>query len=209
MILLILLPPAAHAGSAATIVEANGQDKFSPSVAEYIVISNQFIWYWGTDGGGTTAREHEIRQDKGLFRSPGGPRTSFPGVPPGFVVSASAGTFPYYCTVHGGPGGQGMSARIRTYPVPFDTTDDEVGVKWADPSNTTGDQYDVRYRVGDGNWRDWKRNTAKLELVFGKNDKPIDVRDGKTYRFRARSEKSSNPAKHSGWSGVLKQTTTL
>lgn len=45
---------------------------------------------------------------------------------------------------------------------------------------------------------------SKLEATFGQNDKPVDVKPGKTYRFRARSEKSAKPDKHSGWSPGFK-----
>ncbi|MEO8092188.1 MAG: hypothetical protein ABI726_05730 [bacterium] len=52
--------------------------------------------------------------------------------------------------------------------------------------------------------RGWKSNMSKLEATFGQNDKPVDVKPGKTYRFRARSEKSAKPDKHSGWSPGFK-----
>ena len=207
MLGLALVPAIAHGGAALITVEADGKNKFSPKVADYIVISGQFYWQWrdSTRKGGTTARKHDVVQDKRLFKSPGGPRKSFPG---DFVVSASAGTFPYHCSVHGGAGGQGMSGKIRAIPTygAGGRTDDQIEVKWADPTNTTGNQYDVRYKPAGGTWKNWKKNTSKEQLVFGKNDKPIDVFPGQTIRFKARSEKAANPSKRSGWSPPFKAT---
>jgi hypothetical protein len=55
----------------------------------------------------------------------------------------------------------------------------------------TGSVYDVQFRVGSGNWRNWRRNTASLASVFGTNGNPVRVRDGVRYSFRARSQEGN------------------
>jgi hypothetical protein len=194
---LALWPTSAQAGAIATTIEAGGENKFSPKVGEYIVISTNFFWFWGAMS--STTRRHDVVQDAGLFRSPGGPRKSFPE--PGFSVSASAGSFPYHCSVHGGKGGQGMSGKVRAIPGTYAApTDDEIPFRWAVKQSNTGNQYDVRFRTEGGEWRLWKRNTANLQGTFGQGDNPVDVKPGRTYRFQGRSERSGHPSKHSGWS---------
>jgi hypothetical protein len=70
-------------------------------------------------------------------------------------------------------------------------------------SSTTGDQYDVRFRVGEnGRWRTWKRNTTELRGVFGKGNNPVDYTVTKKYFVEARSEKSAAPNHRSAWSGA-------
>ncbi|MEO8092179.1 MAG: hypothetical protein ABI726_05685 [bacterium] len=192
-----LLPAQAEAGAALTQVEAGGQNRFDPEVAQYAVVSNQFYWQWG--GAGSTARKHDVVQDKGLFRSPGGPRKSFPD--PGFVLSASAGTFPYHCSVHGSSGGQGMSGKIKSIPGFFRSGEVIVGT-WAGPTSTTGNRYDIRYRIGSGQWHTWKSKTAQLDGYFGQGANPVEIKPEKTYRFQARSLKRADPGKRSGWSPI-------
>jgi len=189
----------ARAGAAGITVEAGGENKFSPKVAEYIVISTNFYFEWGDSGAGTE-RKHQIVQDKGLFRSPGGPRKS---VPKGYIlISASAGTFPYHDPEYGGPGGEGMSGVIKAVPTfgPAKAPPGLFSVKWAVERSTTGDQYDVRYRVENRDWKTWKRNTSARDAIFGQNDNPVNVQDGKTYKIQARSEKSAKPSHRSKWS---------
>jgi plastocyanin len=155
---------------------------------------SSFQWTRGTAGN-----PHNVRQDAGLFRS-GNPTTG----PFSFSVSASAGTYHYYCEVHGSPAG-GMAGVVKVRPVlspapagnPFTVT-------WADAATNTGKAFDVRYKVGTGAFKIWKNDTSQLKAVFGRNMKPVPVMAGKTYQFQVRSEQASNHSKVSGWSPSLR-----
>jgi hypothetical protein len=77
-------------------------------------------------------------------------------------------------------------------------------VSWAlggaAPTNT-GNQFDVQYRVGTaGPWRIWRNDTPTRSGVFGQGNQPVRVIAGRTYQFRARSQKT--PSQPSGWSPV-------
>lgn len=191
----LVVVPVATGGSTFITVEANGNNEFDPDLIGTGLGDNNLAWRWDDDG--TTNRKHNVRQDDKLFYS-GRPTDNRDP----FVRSVSAGSFRYYCERHGGPGGQGMAGKIIVSPssdgIP---TDDTVPIHWAIDQSTTGDQYDVRFRVESGDWRTWKRNTAQRRGVFGKNDNPVDFDPTKLYYVQARSEKSANPKRRSGWSG--------
>ena len=75
-------------------------------------------------------------------------------------------------------------------------------VTWALPGTNTGNQFDVRYRVGTaGAWILWKNNVAARSAIFGLNGLPVQVMPGRTYQFQARSQKT--PTQPSGFSPVL------
>jgi plastocyanin len=134
---------------------------------------------WSSDG---TIFQHNVREDGQLFRS--GAPTSMPF---DFTVVFSAGTFHYYCEIHGSPDG-GMDGLVR---IPVAIARAPAGlpftVVWATEASETGDSYEVQFRVGSGDWRRWRRNTTVLNGVFGRNRAPVRVRDGVRYSFRARS----------------------
>jgi hypothetical protein len=166
------------------------------------LISSNFGWTWGDPAdGGVSARRHNVVQDKGLFRS-GDPVKTAPGPTDYWALSASAGTFPYYCELHGGRGGEGMSGKIQVPPLEGSPEPDGIPVSWAVDASTTGSRYAVRFKVGNGNWRNWKRRTSALSDIFGRDDDPVNFDGTKTYRIQARSQKR-NPDKHSGWSPPL------
>ena len=145
----------------------------------------------------TTANTHNVREDSKLFRS--GPLTDS-GT---YHIVPSAGTYHYYCESHGSENG-GMDGVLKEIPVAGPRNADFFTVGWAPAEDTdTGDQFDVRYKVEDGEWKTWFKNTDKIGWKFGRNDKPIDVKPNKTYRIQARSELHSNPSKHSGFSPSL------
>ncbi|MGI9021245.1 MAG: hypothetical protein ACR2G3_11105 [Solirubrobacterales bacterium] len=170
-------------------------DQFTPQKAPIVGAgTTSHSWQWLGD------HAHNVRQDRRLFYS--GP----PAVDDTFLISASAGTFPYYCEIHGGPGtGMHGTLRIRPAQVAMKTKRGviQIGVRWAPDSPQTGDQFDVQYRVEQGDWKSWRKNTSKTEASFGSNDNPVDVKPGKTYRFRARSEVASNPSRASAFSPPL------
>jgi plastocyanin len=195
-----LVPAVAQAGVSHQItVEAEGQDLFSPELVNANVNEDYvFDWTWGA---GTSA-EHNVRQDSKLFYS-GEPTDAREP----FSVSGSAGTFHYYCEVHGSKSG-GMDGEIALRPnfgmPPLKRGGQPVvNILWASSDSETGNQYDVQYKVGKHDWKYWKKNTAKPSGLFGKNGKPVSVNLDKGYKVRARSEKASNPKRRSGWSPPL------
>jgi hypothetical protein len=153
-------------------------------------------WQRGVDGDA----EHGIRQTAGLFNlaSTSGPID--------YQRFFSAGTFRYYCPVHGSPG-RGMDGVVRIAP-DFDSEPEDVSaftVRWAqEESRETGARFDVRFRrQGADRWTTWKNDTLAFEDEFGVDNRPVRVVKGRVYEFKARSEKRKNPRKRSGWSPVM------
>ena len=192
-------------------VEAGGENRFGPRKVTQQIPEVVFQWNW--NGIDPTAREHNVRQDKRLFYS--GPPTTEDS----FQRSISAGTFHYYCEVHGSRSG-GMDGKVKVRPASLSAPDPEdrsFPVQWAIAGKAsgvsarrgggvpteTGDRFDVRFKVEDGRWRIWKRDTRKVKAQFGRNDNPVHVRNGREYKFKARSQKGSNDNKVSGWSPKL------
>jgi len=150
-------------------------------------------WTWGGFPGETTENEHTVTQNKKLFKS-GAPKDTGD-----FEVNASAGKYPYHCTVHGVSGMKGTLSILTGFA---ELDADSVRVRWATANSTTGKRFDVRYRVDGGDFLIWQRNTRKLSKVFGRNDKPVEFDPAAhDYDFSARSVKGK-PAKHkrSKWS---------
>jgi plastocyanin len=171
--------------------------QFTPSTAAGVV-GDTVSWEWA---GGLDA-PHDVYEDHRLFRS--GTATAAAGTT--FKRTPSAGTFHYYCTLHGGPSG-GMAGVLRIAPAtnagpsgaPFD-------VVWA-TGTRTGSAFDVQYRKAGGLWRTWRTDTAALAGTFGKQGKPITVQSGEVYEFRARSQAdASSPTRVSGWSPTARYT---
>ncbi len=144
---------------------------------------------------------HNVRQDAKLFYS--GPTTSNPNA--SFSFSPSAGTYHYYCEEHGTKRG-GMDGTLKVKPEVGPADIDGFIVTWGDPSVAGTVRHDVQYKIGNGKWKDWVRNETDLGAEFGADDEPVDVKPGKTYRFRARTEKVSNPDKRSDFSPAAKHT---
>ena len=140
---------------------------------------------------------HNVRQDSKLFYS---------GIPTSaninFSISASAGTYHYYCEEHGSSGG-GMDGVVKVRPTfNANPTGLPFTVTWALLGTNTGNQFDVRYRVGTaGAWILWKNNVAARSAIFGQNGLPVQVMPGRTYQFQASSQKT--PTQPSGFSPVL------
>jgi plastocyanin len=189
LVLTVLLPVPAGAGQ----VNVEVHDSFFMPDELGNRVGHTVRWF--SDG---TTLTHNVREDGQLFRS-GAPTTA----PIDYPVVFSAGTFHYYCEVHGSEVG-GMAgfvripARIRRAPdgLPFT-------VRWATQTSETGSVYDVQFKVGSGDWRRWKRDTTALSGVFGRNGNPVRVRDGVRYSFRARSQEG---AAVSRWSPVRRFT---
>jgi plastocyanin len=187
VVLLLLLSTPAEAGQ--VNVEIHDDNTFAPDD-----VGNQVgdTVRWFNDG--MTAASHNVREDGELFRN-GDPTNG----PIDFPVVFSAGTFHYYCEVHGSESG-GMDGLVR---IPLRITRPPDGlrftVRWATQASETGSVYDVQFRVGSGDWRRWKRDTSALSGVFGRNRNPVRVRDGVRYSFRGRSQEGDAVSR---WSPV-------
>ena len=185
---VVAVPASASASVTITLTNDN---TYSPSSAGLDLGDGSFDWQWGPGGAGLLDL-HNVVSDDELFNS-GAPVASRPG---GYSVTASSGTYPYFCILH-----VGMEGVVSVTPVlgPTDPGGGPIYVSWASPDTTTGDRYDVRYRAGK-KWKKWKKDTGKLSGVFGKKRKPVKVKSGKTYRFQARSRAGKN---RSDWSPKL------
>ena len=157
---------------------------------------NQAVrWSRGVDGDA----RHSVTQVDSLFRLP--PTKE----PIDFMLRFSAGTFPYFCEIHGSPG-RGMDGIVRISPgVDTDPEGANFDVDWAnDEALQTGELFDVRYRrQGASKWKRWLRNTPLDGEEFGLANEPERAVTGRTYEFQARSKRADDPRKRSGWSPVL------
>lgn len=182
------------AGAAATQIEV-ADDFFSPRTpaARNLASGAGFGWTRAAGSSGF----HNIREDHRLFYS--GTVTS--GAI-NYSVSASAGTYHYYCEEHGSASG-GMDGVVKVRPTFLaDPTGAPFTVTWALLGTTTGNRFDVRFRIGTGTtWRLWRNDTSGRAGVFGRNNQPVQVMPGQTYQFQARSE--NDPTKPSRWSPTL------
>jgi plastocyanin len=185
--LTLLVSAPASAGTAEIAIHDN---YFSPT-SRRVGVGGSVRWFRASDSNGY----HNVREDGWLFES-GAPT----GDPIDYSVVFSAGTFHFFCETHGGPLG-GMDGFVRV-PVSIDRF--PVGlpftVRWATGASVTGSAYDVRFRVGSGRWRTWKTDVTNNKGVFGKDAKPVRVRDGVRYSFRARSQDGPNASR---WSPVV------
>jgi plastocyanin len=114
--------------------------------------------------------------------------------PDGFSVTASAGSYPYFCQLH-----FGMEGDVNVGPVAAAALGASGGtrVTWADATTTTGNRYDVRYKAGK-KWRPWQNKTSKLSGTFGRSGKPVKLKKRTRLQARSRFGKS-----RSGWSPTL------
>lgn len=198
---LLAIPALAFGRATTTVTVAPGDNlTFGPKTVAKTVGAGGIHWQWGASG--STALPHNVRQDDKLFRS-GSLTTSNPA---GFSVVPSAGSFHYYCELHGSPSG-GMAGAIKIKPAIFNKTANSFGVRWSPGTNQTGDAFDVRYRVDGGTWKTWKNDVTVAQATFGASNKPVHVGPGHTYDVQARSEKKSDPSKQSGWSPLARVQT--
>jgi hypothetical protein len=192
-----LLAYASVASAAATEIKVN-DSFFSPRVPPVRNLASGASFHWQRAAGSTLP--HNVRQNFKLFYS--GAATSGPI---NYSVSASAGSYHYYCEVHGSATG-GMDGVVRVRPIfNLGPTGAPFTVIWAlggTSGTKTGDHFDVRYRVGtSATWKFWRNDVAARSGVFGQNGQPVQVVPGSTYQFQARSQKI--PSQPSGWSPTL------
>jgi plastocyanin len=145
----------------------------------------------------TSDRRHNVREDHKLFYS--GALTT---ADINFSISASAGTFHYYCELHGDTV-SGMDGYVKVRPIAaLAPAGNPFTVSWALAGTTTGNRFDVRYRQGTtAPFTTWKTDTSARSAVFGQNGQPVTVVPGSKYQFQARSQNA--PANQSGWSPAL------
>jgi plastocyanin len=156
-----------------------------------------FRW---TNGGGTS-NEHNVRQADRLFSSGG-----LTSGPINYAIRASAGSYFYFCTLH--RFSDGMTGRVKVKPIRRRAPNGRpFTVIWASPRTNTGRSFDVRFKLGRGDWNTWRNDTERLRGVFGRNRNPVRVRANKVYKFQVRSERTSNPSRRSDWSPTLRVRT--
>jgi hypothetical protein len=187
----------------ATPVEVGVDDNlFVPKRVTTDLFEPHLRWTWDADGsgGGTTKQSHNVVSRDRLFSS----QLMNTG---SYELDFSAGTFHYFCGIH-----SGMTGRVSVAPIAVSGTVSAagrggLGVTWAQHGADTGDRYDVRFRVGKGRWRIWKRDTRRGHAEFGHNRKPVRLRSNHRYSFEARSQQGKGEGKRSGWSPKLKLRT--
>jgi plastocyanin len=168
--------------SATTQIEAI-DDRFDPQVAgQELAAGPTFHWKWNT------LNNHNVVSDNALFSS-GDPATKG-----NFSVNASAGTFPYHCTVHDL---EGMVGTVSVTPVVTDIKAKSFRVTWGNDETTTGSKFDVKYRKGSGKFKKWLKDTKKTSRVFGKKKKPIKVKPGQSYEIQVRSKSGKHKSGYS------------
>jgi plastocyanin len=183
------LPAIASAATTIVVEPEPGEDSFAPSRVTRPLSDSAFRWIWGPNGSGSND-PHDVEQNAGLFDS-GPPVTS-----DDFEVVASAGGFRYFCSIH-----FEMVGRIDVQPAGGGAYPRPFRVQWARPASETGRRFDVRFKVGGGRWQSWLEETERRSALFGRRERPAEIRNGVPYRFQARALRTGR--KRSDWSPAL------
>ena len=170
LVVVVALALPAQAAAQGDVREvATGDDFFEPENVSFDAGSASVHWAW------STANEHNVRQDDRIFYS------GTLAVTGDFTVTPSAGTFGYYCELHGFEGG-GMAGEIRAKPT-GSVNGNRAAIVWATAATDTGTQFDVRQRVGKKRPKLIEEKTRDLEGSFklkpGKNQFQVRSRRGK------------------------------
>jgi plastocyanin len=170
---------AAPAASAAPTQIEFGSNFFDSDdvTVDFVPGENTFEW----NRNDLSKNYHSITSVDGYF-----------GIGPGgfsdFDLRASAGTFKYYCTNHGA-NGTGMVGTVAVRPIAESVTADSFDVIWADNDSTTGFERTIRWKVkGKDGWNTWFTRTDANDKLFGKKDRPVDVKPGKAYLLQVRAD---------------------
>jgi len=102
---LVVLPAAAATAQDSGPTIAAEDEDFNP-VELHVTPGTTITWT------NTGAENHTVTSDDGTTFDSG---TLAPGDPFTFTFT-DPGAYPYYCTIHGGPGGQGMAGLIIVAP---------------------------------------------------------------------------------------------
>jgi plastocyanin len=183
MAVAALLAPGAAYGQATEIT--TGDDFFAPR-AVTSTVGSSFHWAWGPGAPSGSVNEHNVRQDDKLFYS--GPYV----VSGEFSLTPSAGSFHYYCELHGTAGG-GMDGELRIKPTAT-VSGNRATIAWATATTDSGRQFDVRQKVG-------KKKPKLVRQATGSVAGTFKLKPGTRYQFQARSRQGKAT---SGWSPKLK-----
>jgi plastocyanin len=168
-LIVALALPAQAAAQGAPREVATGDDFFNPENVSFDVGSASVHWAWSTDN------EHNVRQDDRIFYSGGLATTG------DFTLTPSAGTFGYYCELHGFEGG-GMAGEIKVKPTAT-VSGNRATLVWATPETDSGTRYDVRQKVGSKKPKVVEEKTrahdGSFKLKSGKNQFQVRSRQGK------------------------------
>ena len=98
---------------------------------------------------------------------------------------------------------QRHDGNVKVKPIPGGISAKVFPVIWGNNLEIET-QFDVRFKVGNGEWKNWAQEHQLWANVFGAGDEPVNVKPGKTYEIQARTENVDNEEKRSGWSPTLK-----
>lgn len=175
LVAVVVVPVGAGAATTQVTVKDSA---FKPDVVR-VAVGGSVQWIWA-EGNRET---HNVREEGEIFSSGSPMSASDP-----FKRVFSAGTFYYYCEVHGfnSPKMDGfVKVPVTIAPAPAGVA---FTVKWASGVTNTGSKFDVQYRIGSGKWKTWKKDVASPSAVFGAKGAPVTVAPGQRYSFRARSQ---------------------
>jgi plastocyanin len=182
VVTVLTVPSTASAATSIGVFD----DFFTPVQAPQQTVGDSTVtWNW--DSGAPTLDEHDVASDNGLFDSGSPTHTG------SFSVSASAGTFPYHCTVHEL---QGMEGTVSVAPIASNVKSKSFKVTWASNGTNTGNKFDVKYKVGSKS-KTWLKETKKKSATFGKKKKPIKVKSGQHISVQVRSRKGKHKSGYS------------
>jgi plastocyanin len=179
MVALVLPAQAAAQGDTREVVVDD--DFFSPERVKFDAGTASVHWAWGPP---VSQNEHNVRQDDRVFYSGALSATG------DFTVTPSAGTFGYYCQLHGFPGG-GMAGEIKVKPT-GEANGKRANLVWATADTDTGTRFDVRQKVG-------KKEPEVVEEKTKALDGRFKLKDGKN-QFQVRSRERNRV---SDWSPKL------
>ncbi len=170
LVVVIALALPAHAAAQLPTQEVQtGDDFFTPENVSFDAGSTFVHWAWNT------TNLHNVRQDDRIFYSGALAQSG------DFTVAPSAGTFGYYCELHGFEGG-GMAGEIKAKPTGT-VSGNRAEIIWANPDTNTGTQFDVRQKVGKKKPKVVEEKTREFggsfKLKPGKNQFEVRSRQGK------------------------------
>lgn len=186
--------PATAAAVTITVEPTPFSNSYSPASSTLDLGGGSFDWVWGPSGAGTEDVHNVVQGEafasgKPLFDS----GEAVVDNPAGFSVTASAGSYPYFCEVH-----FGMVGEVAVRPV-GQPKGKGVRLSWASAETTTGNRFDVRYKAGK-KWKSWRKKTKKTAGTFGRKGKPVKLgKKGAKVQARSRQGKS-----RSDWSPTVR-----
>ncbi len=100
---MVAVPAMASAQATFTVLVQSAPNQFSPPVVN-CVVQDKVVWAWVSPG----PIPHSTTSDTAIWNS------GLHNAPFRFRrIFLTPGSFPYYCSFHGGPGGLGMSGVIN------------------------------------------------------------------------------------------------